>query len=234
MHKYVSNNFEGELVTQSRKEKKFVAVGSISFCKEKLLGKGSWSVVYEGIFGQRRVAVKRMTVDTGDEKRSIQREIKVISKADRHHNIVRFFHTESDENFIYLALELCDGTFDDYFFNANEELKLKLQSTISKEEVFHQAAIGVSHLHKNNIIHRDIKPHNILISCDSEPCARTKISDFGLSKIKKSDNSTISFSDIKGTLGWISPEVQSGEKMVTFKFSDVVHSDLQTIIDCRL
>ena len=208
--------FEGMFASQSRKEEKYVLVGSVSFCKEKLLGKGRWSVVYEGVFGQRHVAVKRMNVDTEVEKLLTQREIEIISKADHHYNIVRFFHTESDENFIYLALELCDGTFDDYFFNASEVLKLKLQSAIRSKEVFHQAAIGVAHLHKNKIIHRDIKPHNILISCGSEPCSRTKISDFGLSKIKNLDNSTISCSDLKGTLGWISPEVQSGEKMVFF------------------
>ena len=218
----VLNNFEDEFVSQSRNEGPLVVVGSVSFFKKKSLGRGSNSVVFEGNFGQRRVAVKRILVDADEEKQSIQREIKIISKVDCHCNIVRFFHTESDDNFIYLALELCDGTFDDYFSNTNEELKLKLQSAISKEEIFHQATIGLAHLHKNKIIHRDIKPHNLLISGSNEPYARVKISDFGLSKIKKSEDSTISCSGMKGTLGWISPEVQLGEKMVTFKFSDVL------------
>ena len=217
----VLNNFEDKVLTQSGNEGTLVEVGSVSYFKEIFLGKSNNSVVYKGIFGHRSVAVKRLTIDTKEEKHSIQREIEIITKADCHPNVVRYFHTESDRNFIYLALELCDGTFYDYFFNANKELKLKLQNTISKEEVFHQATIGIVFLHKNKIIHRDIKPHNLLISCGSEPFARTKISDFGLSKIKKSEDSTISCSDMKGTPGWISPEVQLGERMVTIKISDV-------------
>ena len=216
------NNFENELVSQSRNEGTLVEVGSVSYCKEEILGKGSSSAVFKGYFGQRSVAVKRISVDTKEEKQSTQREINIIIKVDRHPNIVRFFHSESDDDFIFLALELCDGTFYDYFFNANEELKLKLQNTISKEEVFQQVTIGLAHLHKNNIIHRDIKPHNLLISGTNEPNARVKISDFCLSKIKKTDGPTISSSGVRGTLGWISPEVQLGEKMVTFKFSDVL------------
>ena len=71
---------------------------------------------------------------------------------------------------------------------------------------------GLSHLHKLNIVHRDIKPHNVLLSQpDLDGHVRVLISDFGL--CKKLQHERMSFSKVSGMLGtqgWIAPEMLEG------------------------
>jgi len=79
----------------------------------------------------------------------------------------------------------------------------------SPKEMMRQIALGLDHLHKNKIVHRDIKPTNILVSYpDSKNgLPRMKLADFGLCRIVKTDGSQSSLTKC-GTKGWMAPELQ--------------------------
>ena len=84
-----------------------------------------------------------------------------------HQNIVGFIDTfeclnpsEDDGNFIYIVMELMDATLSNV---------IKIKGRLSETEagrVFKSIVIGIDHLHKNNIVHFDIKPANILVNLD--------------------------------------------------------------------
>ncbi len=74
----------------------------------------------------------------------------------------------------------------------------------SDVDVLYQIACGVQYIHSMNLVHRDIKPDNILISC-TDPVVM-KVSDFGLSK-PTSSRGTFVFSGIKGSENWLAPEI---------------------------
>lgn len=95
-------------------------------------------------------------------------------------------------------LELCDGTLKDVIDGKYEGAPLP-----SKLEVLYQIAKGLDYIHEKNIIHRDVKPPNILISKHSV----IKLSDFGFCK-KLDAESSSSVSGVKGTLIWTAPELQ--------------------------
>jgi serine/threonine-protein kinase/endoribonuclease IRE1 len=85
----------------------------------------------------------------------------------------------------------------------------------SDKEVLLQMATGLQYIHSQNLIHRDVKPGNILISGDRPSVL--KWSDFGLSKYiinkKDEENNTEDWSFPQGTEGWMAPEmIRIGEK----------------------
>ena len=80
--------------------------------------------------------------------------------------------------------------------------------------ILRQATQGVAHLHALDICHRDIKPHNVLISMPGKKGeVRAMISDFGLCKKLKLGHMSFSRrSGIAGTEGWIAPEMMLGNR----------------------
>jgi serine/threonine-protein kinase/endoribonuclease IRE1 len=90
-------------------------------------------------------------------------------------------------------------------------LKGTCKEDISPLQILHQATEGLNHLHALNIVHRDVKPQNVLLSAPSagHPKVRAVVSDFGLSKkIKFGRTScTRNSGGPPGTEGWIAPEM---------------------------
>lgn len=107
----------------------------------------------------------------------------------------------------YLGIELCLDTLESY-------IKKKYtgpQLDITEPEILLQATYGLNYLHKNRIVHRDIKPQNILISKpDANGLLRIKLADFGISRAAREGNSDFTTSgELNGTLGWMAPEILS-------------------------
>nr|XP_033819656.1 serine/threonine-protein kinase/endoribonuclease IRE2 isoform X2 [Geotrypetes seraphini] len=181
-------------------------VGKISFNLRDILGHGAGGTfVFRGRFDDRTVAVKRILPDCYS---FVDREVELLRESDQHANVIRYFCTEKDKQFYYIAIELCAVTLQEYVEKPPED-----GPRLDAISLLYQTTCGLAHLHSLNIVHRDIKPCNILISLpNSCGTVRVVISDFGL--CKKLQNGRHSFSmrsGIPGTEGWIAPEVLFGD-----------------------
>jgi len=131
--------------------------------------------------------------------------------SDEHPNVVRYYAKEEDEEFIYLVLSFCPMTLQELVENYVHK---KLSETrhagdVDSEimRILHELVNGMVHLHSLNIVHRDIKPQNILL----DPFNKIKISDMGLAKKLDIDQSSFSGRD-SGSVGWQAPEILEGTR----------------------
>ncbi|KAJ1813860.1 bifunctional endoribonuclease/protein kinase ire1, partial [Coemansia sp. RSA 2598] len=113
---------------------------------DQVLGYGSHgTVVYRGTFQGRAVAVKRLLLDFYDVA---DHEVQVLQESDSHPNVIRYFCTERQDHFMYIALELCCGSLADAIIKAPKaQLASQLLSQMPKMHVLRQLARGLHHLH---------------------------------------------------------------------------------------
>ncbi|KAL8579389.1 hypothetical protein ACOMHN_026754 [Nucella lapillus] len=187
-----------------------VEVGKITFNPKDVLGHGcEGTFVYGGTFEGRAVAVKRLLPECFS---FADREVELLRESDQHHNVVRYFCMEADRQFRYIAVELCAATLADFVVGKTMPGPMPDMKTI-----LYQAMNGIAHLHSLEIVHRDVKPQNVLISMpDARRQVRAMISDFGL--CKKLAAGRLSFSrrsGAAGTEGWIAPEMLEEDSRTT-------------------
>jgi len=139
---------------------------------ESILGRGcAGTTVYKGSLRGRPVAVKKVL---SSQFKLAQKEIDLLIRSDEHPNIVRYFHTESTRDFIFLALELCDCSLEQAVSSVqaiNKERKQRAPKSSRKNlriptgtiSFLRDLASATNHLHELRIIHCDIKPANILV-----------------------------------------------------------------------
>ncbi|KZS03136.1 Uncharacterized protein APZ42_034213 [Daphnia magna] len=165
------------------------------------LREGGFGQVLKGKFGGCEVAVKQVELH-----RVKKREEDAMLKLE-HPNLVKLLHCESDDDYRNYALELCDASLDKLFLDPSHPLKYK-RPMPRHSKVFHQLAVGLEYIHSKNLIHRDIKPQNVLISVRSTGQGNeviVKWADFGLSK-PVNERGTCPLGDIRGTKIWFAPE----------------------------
>jgi serine/threonine protein kinase len=177
---------------------------------EKRIGKGSFGKVYlaHQILTGCKVALKvisKKSLKKKNAEQRIQKEINILKQIPPHPNIIRLFEIFQDTDYYYLVFEYAPlGDLVSYFFKEDLFPEEKLRDFYGK------FLRGLEHIHKANIIHRDIKPDNILMDANFNP----KIADFGISNFYNKDEI---IEDTGGTPLYLSPEVIENEGKINFK-----------------
>lgn len=163
------------------------------------IGKGSYSVVYRGrnMTTHKDVAIKKIYYQQ-NKKQNIEREIKIMKKLN-HKHIIKLYDYIYQNDYIYIIMEYSDMGDLAHFLNG-KPLKEKYA-----QKYLRQIAEAVEYLLDKNILHRDIKPHNILLTHDGN----LKLSDFGFAKIFKNDEMT---KTICGSPIYMAPEIIKNNK----------------------
>ncbi|KAJ3694444.1 hypothetical protein LUZ60_009924 [Juncus effusus] len=181
------------------------------------LGKGGFGTVYKGTQQDGRlVAVKFLHNSTSNGEEFIN-EVISISRTS-HVNVVNLLGFCIEGSIQALVYEyMPNGSLDKYIYSEIPETNLCWEKLY---EIAIGIARGLDYLHSDcstRIVHFDIKPQNILLDKDFRP----KIADFGLAKLCPPKESILSFADMRGTIGFIAPEVFSRSVGVVSTKSDV-------------
>ena len=190
-------NFNSDIFIQKLENDPFY-----EYSKEKLIGKGAYGEVYlvkHNITGTIR-AMKVIAKNNEEEQltdEEILNEINILKKID-HPNIVKIFEFYSNKSKYYLILEFCEGG------NLYEFLDENKLSEFQVIYIMFQILSAMNYCHNMNILHRDLKPDNILIKKSENGLCKVKICDFGTSYIFKKGEKQ---KEAIGTLNYMAPEV---------------------------
>lgn len=178
---------------------------------EKELGKGAMGVVYLGRDPKinRVVAIKTMALsqefepdELEDVKERFFREAETAGRLN-HPNIVTIYDAGEEHDLAYIAMEFLSGkdltpyTKPDALLPPEKVLKMIADS-----------ADALAYAHDNNVVHRDIKPGNIMFDAETD---KLKITDFGIARI--TDSSKTKTGMVLGTPSYMSPEQLAGKKV---------------------
>lgn len=184
---------------------------NIYYYSRNIIGIGATSIVYDGYFEveYRKAAVKRLE---SIYYKIYEDELEILRTV-THSNIIQYFAAieweEHRRKVYYIAMERADITLEDCI--NSKALRYTSTPEDTRLKYIKDAADGLSFLHAQKIIHRDIKPTNILVKFTSEGVGIAKLVDFGISKkITSAADGTNSMG--KGTGDWMSPEALLAEE----------------------
>ena len=177
---------------------------------ERQIGSGGMALVYEAkdVMLDRKVAIKMLRpefVSDEDFINKFRHEAKAVAKI-THPNVVSIYDIVEGENSLYLVMEFIEGKDLKSIIKQREKL-----SVVEALDIANQVTAGVEVAHKNNIIHCDIKPHNILINDNNQ----VKVTDFGIARAVTSSTMTIT-DTIMGSANYFSPEQAQGKEINTY------------------
>ncbi len=169
------------------------------------LGEGGMGVVFEGWDRQlkRRTAVKRMhswLKQYPAEYSRFRKEAEIVARL-RHPNIIGVHGIVEHGGDIYLVFDFVDGRPLSEVLREKKQLPLK-----DCLEIFRDVCGAVEHAHNQGVIHRDLKPGNIMM----DRSGRAMVMDFGLASELRDSFSRVSHQTVSGTPAYMAPEQHSG------------------------
>lgn len=192
-----------------------------------ILGEGGIGYVYEA---QDPVLAKRVAVKLLKQGLPptiivrFQNEAKAVGKFN-HRNILDVFDFGIYEGNPYLVMEFLEGTALEQFVKEEDFQKFELSDLL---HLFIQVCNGLNHAHKKNVLHRDVKPSNIMLTRDENNELQVKLVDFGIAKIADEDQTVTTTGAILGSPLYMSPEqiraVNLDERTDIYSFGCVMYA----------
>src|SRR6267143_937145 len=175
---------------------------------ERLLGKGGMGQVFlaHDLTLEREVAIKVLPPDVSQDDqvvRRFQQEAKTAAKLD-HPNIIPIYRVESEGGLNYFVMKYVAGT------SLEEVLERKQPLAIDYiQRVLWEAGCALGHAHQRRVVHRDVKPANIMFDHDG----RVMLTDFGISKALQAATGFTGTGMIIGTPHYMAPEQAKGQQV---------------------
>jgi serine/threonine protein kinase len=177
-----------------------------------VLGQGAMGLVYEGLDPKlnRRVAIKTILTRklSPDAARMatvrFEREVKAVARLN-HPNVVQVYDFATEGDLAYIVMEFVQGKELKDFLDANERFDLKRIFGVMAELLS-----ALDFAHEAGIIHRDVKPANVMVTVDGH----SKLTDFGVARFTEPDASQIDMTragQLIGTPSYMSPEQIQGQ-----------------------
>ncbi|CAL9000255.1 unnamed protein product [Prunus brigantina] len=173
--------------------------------KEKL-GQGAYGTVFKGKLSSELLVAVKILNNSNENGEDFINEVGTMCQI-HHVNVVRLVGICADRFIRALVYEyLPNGSLQNFLSSADN--KNSFLGWYKLQDIALGIAKGIEYLHQGcdqRILHFDIKPHNVLLDQDFTP----KVSDFGLAKFCAKDQSAISMTTARGTMGYIAPEIFS-------------------------
>ena len=189
------------------------------------LGRGGFGTVFKGFHETKNtVAIKQ--ISKAERKKAIAEAIKFHFLKEKnllHEHVIKVYDVQTWKDSMWIVMEYCDlGDLDKFFQKFNTKLGMK-----ERVNLMRQISHGVAFIHHNNIVHRDIKPGNILMK-GYNGYAVVKLGEFGLSKFLDPDDMTSAMSSNVGTFLFKAPEFwdKRGERIRYHRNVDVYAAGL--------
>jgi serine/threonine protein kinase len=178
------------------------------FALQQELGRGGFGVVYKAFQAdlQRVVALKFLHSDSEESTERFMREARIAANLS-HPNIIAIYEVGQHDGKPYITMQFVDGiTTNKASFSIREAVF-----------VMRDAAIAVDYAHARDVIHRDIKPHNIMVTQErsgmsaTDATRRTFVMDFGLARSASKGGTLTTEGQVMGTPAFMAPEQAEGK-----------------------
>ena len=180
--------------------------------EKQMLGRGAFGAVHAAEWKGKPVAVKRILIadDAGiaglDSTYEAERQLLLEARTWQElksDNVVQMFGVCRIDRRVCIVMELCDMSLDKLLHEKKKDCELTPEHV---DVILRGTWRGVAFLHSRGIIHRDVKPLNVLLSSTSDA---VKLTDFGLAKSKTIAKASTAGKDVKGTWQYLAPELMN-------------------------
>ncbi|PAA62658.1 hypothetical protein BOX15_Mlig001893g4 [Macrostomum lignano] len=202
--------------------------GKVNYVMDKQLGSGATSRVYKAfcpLKNNAEIAVKVVNLDSSSVSMDeLHRETQGMKKL-RHENIVAYYGSFIEDQFLYILMDLCERSLLDMInhVKATRDITHGVLDECTIATIMREAIKGLQYIHENGIVHRDIKCGNILLKKDGS----VLIADFGVTAFINTNPLTamsvnpVSRHTFVGTPCWMAPEVMEQRQVGYTQKADI-------------